>query len=301
MVGSRENGRGSMHAEGMPVPVRHDPSALRWLVGVELARFRDAAGYSLSDVATMTGITKPKLGHLESGRQGQDPDDIATVLAAYDTDRRDIDRLTTLAGQANARSWWAPWAQVVPDWVKTFIGLEGLAVSEFVFEPVLIPGLLQTEEYARALTEASGFVRVDHYERFVSFRLARATRLTDADEPLSLHTVFTEAALRLAVGGPQLRRAQCRHLLELAKLPNVTVQILCPSDGPHAAVTGQFAVLDFELARSIAYAELLDGAVYVQDPDQIRTYTVATDNLRQVALSPEKSTTLINALLRAGD
>jgi len=88
-------------------------------------------------------------------------------------------------------------------------------------------------------------------------------------------------------------------LLTMARRPNVTIQVVRPDDGPHAAVTGQFAVLDFEQARSIAYSELLDGASYVQDQDEVTTYKMAADNVRTVALSPEKSLTLIQTLIDA--
>lgn len=189
-----------------------------------------------------------------------------------------------------------PWAHVVPAWVKTFAGLEGLAEAEFVFEPLLLPGLLQTEEYAEAITQSTGFVRADHAERFVSFRLARARRLTEA-EPLRLHAVIGESALRLRVGSPELHRAQLEHLAKLAEQPNVTIQVLRPEDGPHAAVTGQFIVLEFADVRPIAYAELFDGAVYVQDPDSVRTYTMVAENLRQVALGPAESLALIQSLV----
>jgi hypothetical protein len=106
--------------------------------------------------------------------------------------------------------------------------------------------------------------------------------------------------LRLNVGSPEVRRTQCRHLLALAKLPNVTIQVLRPEDGPHTAGTGQFVVLDFAQAQSIAYTEHLDGAVYVQDQDDVHTYKLAVENLRSVALAPAKSLALIRSLASAG-
>jgi hypothetical protein len=133
----------------------------------------------------------------------------------------------------------------------------------------------------------------------VSFRQTRAKRLND-DEPLSLHAVLGEAALRLNVGTPEVRRAQYRYLLAMAKLPTVTIQVLRPEDGPHTATSGQFFVLDFAQAQSIAYSEHLDGAVYVQDQDDVHTYKMAVENLRSVALAPAKSLALIRSLASAG-
>ncbi|MFK3982019.1 helix-turn-helix domain-containing protein [Micromonospora sp. NPDC050397] len=275
---------------------RTDPSALRWLIGAELSRYRRDVPMSLSELATASGIGKPKLGHMESGRYQQFPDDIGTVLRACGAAEPAIDRLTSLATRSDAKTWWAPWANVMPDWFKTYVGLEGLAEGAFVFESMVIPGLLQTEEYAQALTIGTGFVRPDHAERFVSFRQTRARRLTE-DEPLTLHAVIGEAALRLRVNGDQTRRDQLAHLVTMSELPNVTVQVVRPEDGPHAAgAIGKFVVLEFGKVRPIAYTELLDGAMYVQDPDSVRTYSMVAENLRQVALSPADSRAMIREL-----
>lgn len=278
---------------------RTDPSALRWLIGAELGRYRREAALSLSELAAATGIGKPKLGHMESGRYQQFPDDIAAVLRACGADQAAVDRLTALATRSDARTWWAPWANVMPDWFKTYVGLEGLADGAFVFESMVIPGLLQTEEYAQALTLGTGFVRPDHAERFVAFRQTRSRRLTD-EEPLRLHAVIGEAALRLRVNGDDTRRAQLAHLATLSERPNVTVQVLRPEDGPHAAgAIGKFVLLEFPQVRPIAYTEVIDGAMYVQDPDGVRTYSMVADNLRQVALSPAESRALIRELAGA--
>lgn len=276
---------------------RGDPSPLRWLIGVELARHRNLAKLSLTEASAHTGMGKTKLGHMETGRQQQTPDDIAKLLADYGAEQRDIDRLTSLTGRADEATWWAPWAQVVPDWLKTFVGLEGLAESEFVFEPIIIPGLLQTEEYAAAVTADTPRLRADYRERFVGFRMARTRRLTDPERPLRLHAILTEGALRLAVGDLKLRQAQLRHLVAMTELPTVTIQVVRPEDGLHTALTGQFIVLGFENVRSIGYVELHDGAFYLQDPDQVRTYSMVVENLQRVALGPEQSVALIQSMI----
>jgi len=276
---------------------RGDPAPLRWLIGVELARHRYAAKLSLTEASDHSGISRAKLGHLETGRQQQDPDDIIRLLKTYQVDQGDIDRLISLTSRADEATWWAPWAQVVPDWLKTFVGLEGLAECEFVFEPLIIPGLLQLEQYAAAVTANTPRVRADHSERFVGFRIARTRRLTDPERPLKVHAVLTEGALRLAVGSPELRRAQLQHLLALAALPTVTIQVVRPEDGPHTALTGQFVLLGFESVRSIGYVELHDGALYLQDADQVRTYNMVRKDLQRAALSPERSIALIQSML----
>ena len=275
---------------------RSDPSALRWLVGVELAHFRRQTGLSIAEVTERAGITRAKIGHMETGRYQQFPDDVTKLLRCYNVEQRDIDRLVSLASSTEGKTWWAPWSHLVPDWFKTFVGLEGLAEAEFCFEPMVLPGLVQTEAYAQAITEATGFVRRDQNERFASFRVARARRVTD-DDPLKLHVVIGEAALRLDVGTPEIRQAQYRHLLTLGKRPNVVVQVLRPEDGPHTATSGGFFVLDFAQAQSVAYTERLDGAVYVQDQDDVRTYKMAVENVCSVALSSHQSLALIRSLI----
>ncbi|MGQ0779333.1 MAG: helix-turn-helix domain-containing protein [Pseudonocardiales bacterium] len=279
--------------------VRGDPSPLRWLIGVELAGYRNTTGLSLAAVSKLVGMSKAKVGHMETGRQHQDPDDIARLLAAYGATQRDVDRLTSLTGRADEATWWAPWAHVVPDWLKTFVGLEGLAEREFVFEPIIIPGLLQTADYAREVTADTPRVRADHGERFVGFRMARTRRLHDSERPLHLHAVIAEAALRLRVGTAELRRAQLEHLIAMSELPNVTLQVIRPEDGLHTAVTGQFVVLDFENVHSIGYVELHDGAMYLQEPEQVRTYTMTADNLQRLALGPDQSVALIKSMVQA--
>jgi transcriptional regulator with XRE-family HTH domain len=276
---------------------RRDPSPLRWLIGVELGRYREAAGLKLSEVAERTGMSRAKVGHLETGFQQQDPDDIATLMELYGGVQRELDRLIALSTSADRTTWWAPWAHVLPDWLKTFVGLEGLADAEFIFEPMIIPGLLQTADYATVITAETPRVRPDHGERVVNFRLARANRLTDPNRPLLLHAVIGEAALRLAVGTPGIRRAQLEHLIEMAALPNVTIQVIRPEDGFHTAMSGRYAVLDFENARPIACSELHDGAVYIQDQEQVRSYKLSSENLQRVALGPEKSVALLRSML----
>jgi transcriptional regulator with XRE-family HTH domain len=273
-------------------------SPLRWLIGTELARFRAEARLSLNAAADRSGVSRAKLNHLEMGRQHQGPDDITTLLIAYGASSRDIDRLTSLTARADDATWWAPWAAVIPDWLKTFVGLERLADAEFAFESTVISGLLQTPEYAAALSASSPRLRRDHVDRFVAFRIARAERLTAQDRPLQLHVVMTDAALRLAVGSEEVRRTQYQHLVEMARLPNVTLQVLRPEDGPHSALTGPFAILDFEAARSVCYVEAIDGATYLQEPDQVSTYRWAARDIEQVALGPEQSIAHIEAMAK---
>nr|MDT0658952.1 helix-turn-helix transcriptional regulator [Micromonospora sp. DSM 115978] len=274
--------------------VRTDPSALRWLIGAELSRHRREVPLSLSELATASGIGKPKLGHMESGRYHQAPQDVETVLRACDAAQPAIDRLTAMAAtRPEAKTWLNRWTNIIPDWFQVYLGLEGMADASFIFEPMVIPGLLQTREYALSMTRSTGFFRPDQSDTFAALRHLRSSRLTD-DDPLTLHAIIGEAALRMPVGGPDVRQVQLDHLVRMSGLPNITIQVLRPENGPHqAASVGQFALLDFDDVRPVAYTELLDDAVYVSDLDRIRTYQWVSNNLRQVALSPEDSRAMI--------
>jgi transcriptional regulator with XRE-family HTH domain len=274
-----------------------NPSALRWLVGVELGNYRKRAGLKQADAAKRVGISVGKLSHLETGERQQQPADIAKVLAAYSAPQHDINRLTSLAEVPDESTWWGAWRDVVPDWFGTFVGLERLATKEFVFEPMVIPGLLQSEDYARELSRAGRRVRPDHTERVVEVRMGRAQRLTTAN-PLRLHAMVNEQALRLRVGPPEIMKAQYEHLLALAERPNITLQVVVPERGPHAASTGQFAVLEFEQARSIAYTEVQDGAMYVQHPGEVDTYRETSRSLEEVALPPDDSVRFVADLIK---
>jgi transcriptional regulator with XRE-family HTH domain len=272
-------------------------TSLRWLIGTELARFRELSRLTLAEASARTRISRTKIHNMERGQQQQDPDDIARLLTTYGAPSRDIDRLTSLTGRADEATWWAPWAQVVPDWLRTYVGLEGLAESVTIFEPFVIPGLLQTQGYAAAVTAGSRTNRPDHGERLVEFRMARTRRLTDADRALSLHALIPEAALRLAVGGAEVYREQLEHLLSMMDRPNVTVQVIRIGDGPLGAASG-FAMLDFgSAANPVVYVELNDGAVYLQEQLQVGVYKVLVNDLSQVAMGPDQSREAIAAML----
>ncbi|MGH8793204.1 MAG: helix-turn-helix domain-containing protein [Stackebrandtia sp.] len=272
---------------------RSDPLAQRWLVGVELARLRRRAGMTLLEVSTATDISKPKLGHFESGRYHQNSDDIARIARACGASDAEADRLVALSQQSDGKTWWAPWSHVVASWFKTYLGLEGFAESIFAFEPIVMPGLLQTADYAEAITRASIVVRPDYVARLVELRRARASRL-EGDSPLQVHAVIGEPALRLHAGTPEVRMAQMRHLTDLAEHPNVTIQVLSLENGPYAALSaGKFDLFRFAHADPIAYTEQLDDAKYVHDLDKIGTYNVVVEDLQRLAYTPSASLDLI--------
>jgi hypothetical protein len=252
---------------------------------------------SLTKTSELTGISKPKLAHLEMGRQHQSADDITTVLAAYGVEQRSVTRLIALSERTEDANWWSPWADVLPAWFTVFAGLERIADRVFTYEPTIIPGLLQTPEYATAITEEALLVRADHAHRYVQFRAERAKRLTDPDRAMWLHAVITSGALEMPVGSPEIRERQLMHLAKLADLPTVTIQVLRPENGVPTVHTGGFTVLSFDAASQVGYVELLDDAVYLYDVNRLRTYQLGAGDLQRIALDPERSQAYIRSLI----
>lgn len=281
------------------MPVRADPSALRWLIGVQLTNYRKRAGQTMTAAAQAIGCTAGKIGHLESGRNHQQPAEITELLRFYGADLVDIERLASLAGSADRQTWWAPWTDVVPDWLRTFVGLEGLASQVAHYAPSVFHALLQTEDYSLAVTTGSGRVRPDHDERTVSLRMERQRRLFNDTEPLGLTALIEESVLDRPIGSRATMRAQLEHLLVVSERDNVELRVLPTALGAHDGLIGEFTLLDFAAAQSIVYVEIVNGAVYVQDQQQIAGYTRIVDRLRAAALSPARTAEAIRSRLSA--
>ncbi|WP_092597106.1 helix-turn-helix domain-containing protein [Actinopolyspora xinjiangensis] len=268
---------------------RSDPSALRWLIGNELRLARLDAGRTQSAAAKALGCTHSKINYLEIGRNQQHPEEVTTLLRFYGAGEAQIDRLASLSGRADQGTWWAAFSDVVPDWMKTFVGLEGLASREFMYEPLALPGLVQTPEYAQALLADNLRVSAVDAERVVKLRMERQQRLFDVRSPLSFRTVIEESVLDRLVGGTEVMASQLRHLLELARQDNVTMHVMPLSVPVHDGLDGEFSVLDFEEAKSVGYIEYPNGAIYIQDENQVAAYGKAANRLCSTALTEEES------------
>ncbi len=279
--------------------VRGDPSALRWLIGVQLANHRKRAGKTMAEAARAIGCSPAKVGHLESGRNQQQPSEVTALLRCYGDDIADIERLASLAGSADRQTWWAPWTDVVPDWLRTYVGLEGLASHVANYSPSVIHALLQTEDYSLGVTTGGGRVRPDHDERTVSLRMERQRRLSNDAEPLGLTALIEESVLDRPIGSTATMRGQLEHLLVMAERDNVEVRVLPTALGLHDGLIGEFTLLDFAAAQSIVYVEIVNGAVYIQDQQQVAGYTRIVDRLRAAALSPARTAEAIRSRLSA--
>ncbi|SHG63807.1 Helix-turn-helix domain-containing protein [Streptoalloteichus hindustanus] len=255
-------------------------------------------GKTQADAAQAVGCSKSKINYLESGRNQQQPEEVRRLLAFYSADPAHIERLVTLTERADQQSWWAPFSDIVPKWLKTFVGLEALAQSEFVYEPLLLPGLVQTPDYAAALLINNLRVAPAGADRVVKLRMARQARLS-GNEPLQYHAVIEEPVLNRLVGGPNVMRAQLRHLLKLMEQDNIVLQVMPSCVAVHDGLDGEFTLLTFAEALSIGYVEFPAGAVYVQDQDQVALHSKAADRLSSVALSPTDTAEMIRTYLDA--
>ncbi|MFF0530934.1 helix-turn-helix domain-containing protein [Nocardia amikacinitolerans] len=273
---------------------RSDPNALRFLIGRELRDARERARMSQRQASEHLGCTQTKINYLESGRNQQQPDEVTHLLKLYGADDVHITRLAALASQADQTIWWAPFGDAFPNWFRTFVGLEGLATSVFTYEQTLLPGQLQTPEYAMALLQGNLRVPPIDAPQVVEARMARQ-RLTAANNPLRYRAVPEEVVLDRLVGGSTVMRPQLERLLELQELDNVELHIMPLSVTVHDGLDGDFMLLNFDNAQSIGYVEYPAGALYMQEQDQVQLYKMAADRLCEAALSESDSAEVIRA------
>jgi DNA-binding XRE family transcriptional regulator len=276
---------------------RIEPSALRWLVGAELKGYRTRAGATKSEAAQVLRVSVGMIGYFETGKYKPSPEQIALLLDLYGGPAYDVDRLAWLAGRAERKSWLARWDDVIPDWLRTYVGLEGLASHLVVYCPMVLNALVQTREYSAGVTAPSARVREDQQERMVALRMDRQKRILDSS--LNLTLLVEESVLDRLIGGPEVMRAQFTHLLELGKRDNVEILVVPTSVARHDGLEGKFSLLHFRhedgttQAQSIAYVEIPDDAVYVQDQRQVDNYQRSAAQLRDVALTQAQSARVI--------
>ncbi len=280
------------------MPIRNDPSALSWLIGHELREVRQRARRTQNDAAKELGCTGVKINYMENGRNQQQPAEIEKLLAFYGADAETVRRLTTLAGRTDQGTWWAAHAEALPDWFRTFVGLEGLARGMFAYSQMVVEGQMQTPEYAAALLADNARVSRTEAAQVVRARMARQ-RLVHDSHPLQYHAVLEEAVLHRLVGGTPVMVAQLRHLLDLVERDNVTLQVMPTAMAVHDGLAGSFTLLDFAEARSIGYVEYRDGGVYVQGRTEVEMYDLIAERLSDQALTDADSVALIRARIAA--
>jgi transcriptional regulator with XRE-family HTH domain len=274
------------------------PTVRRRELAARLRALRREAGLSVDEVAKKLLCSPAKISRIETAQRGASPRDVRDLCTLYGvSDAEQKSALMELAQQAKQRAWWQNYEEVMPIYA-TLIGLEVEAVSIRGYESILVPGLLQTPDYARAVIRAiQPGLDVAGVERLAEVRQARQEVLTRASPP-SFWAVLDEAALRRQVGGVSVMREQILRIAERAELPNVTIQIIPFDAGPHAGMGGAFEILEFSQREvlDVIYIEGMTGGLYLDRDTDLSQYRTAFDHLRATAASPAASTTLLARL-----
>jgi transcriptional regulator with XRE-family HTH domain len=267
------------------------------LLGAGLRRLREQAGFTLEDAAGILECDRSKISRIETGQRGIRPKELRELLTEYGVPEGRRNALVAIARQAHQAGWWQSYGHVLDEAYQDFIGLEATAAAIWTYEAQLIPGLLQTEAYARAIAAASLVNESqEEHEQFVQVRLTRQQLLTRDDNPLQFWAILSEGALRQRVGGREVMRAQLAHLIEISQSqPNVNLQVLPFTAGAHAATSGPFVLMKFPDAPdlSVVYLEGQTGGVYLESAEEVARYTVVFDHLRASALSTAATVRLI--------
>jgi transcriptional regulator with XRE-family HTH domain len=273
------------------------PTVRRRLLGAELRRLRADAGLSFDDAARILECDKSKISRIETGHRGVRPKELRELLTAYGVAAERRHALADLAREANKRGWWQSYGEILAEPYRDFISLEASAASILTYESQFVPGLLQTEDYARCIAGTSLVKQArTEQEQFVAVRMARQEVLTRAENPLRLWAIVGETALWQQVGGAEVMRQQLRHLIEInAELPNVTLQVLPFDVGAHPANAGAFVLLRFSEPTDlgVVYIDSLTGGLYLETPKDVERHTVVFQHLRASALPTQASIKLI--------
>jgi transcriptional regulator with XRE-family HTH domain len=281
-------------------PTTGGPTVRRILVGAQLRRLREERGITREDAGYVIRASGSKISRLELGRVSFKERDIADLLKHYGVDdATQVEALLALARDANRPGWWHDYDDVLPTWFQTYVGLEESASLIRTFEVQFIPGLLQTEDYARSVTMSGRpDLRPDEIERRVGLRMKRQNIL-DRPNPPKVWAVIDEAALRRPIGGSKVMRAQLRYLLELMERPHVTVQVMPFRFGGHAAEGGAFSILRFPEPDlpDVVYVEQLVSALYLDKREHIDRYAQAMDRMTVDSQPPDLSTETLRKLL----
>jgi transcriptional regulator with XRE-family HTH domain len=259
-------------------------------LGQELRRLRELKGMTAEEVAERLLVSQSKISRLENGRRSISQRDVRDLCGVYEVeDHRIVDSLMQMAKDSRQQGWWHSFGDIP---YSVYIGLETDAASLRVYDPQVVPGLLQTRAYAETLiTGALPETTPTDIDKRVQVRVRRQERIAAPDNPLRLWTVLDESALRRVVGSRAVMREQLEHLVEQSQLPHVTVQVIPFDMGAHPGLNGQYAILEFPDAAdsSVVYIEGVTSDLYLEKANDVQKYSVMYEHLRAQALNVEQS------------
>jgi transcriptional regulator with XRE-family HTH domain len=276
----------------------------RRLLGAALRRYRESVGYGLDDAARILECDRSKISRIETGQRGIRPKELRELLAEYGVEEKERLALAAIARHNDRRGWWQSYEHVLSDAYQDYIIMESSASEIWTYEAQLIPGLLQTEGYARAVAAADLVYETrEQREQSVQARLARQEVLT-RETPVRLWAILSEGALRQVVGGPAVMREQLNRLIEITDdLASVTIQVLPFAAGAHAATSGPFVILRFPETADlgVVYLEGQTGGVYLENETDVARYTLVMQHLRASALPTAATVQLISEVAKEYD
>jgi transcriptional regulator with XRE-family HTH domain len=275
------------------------PTVLRLILGKRLQILREKAGLSFAQAARALDVTHATVRRMEKAEVGLKIPYVEKLLETYGvTDPEEIETFLALARKGNRPGWWHRYRDVLPDWFSAFVSLEGEASVIRAYEPHYVPGLLQTEDYARAVLRAGRPNAPDEeIERGVALRLERQALFGRPGGPV-LWAVMDETVLRRPIGGRDVMRAQIARLIDACSLPNVRLQVLPFDTGPHPAMYGPFHIFRFQVPElpDIACTESLVGAVYMDDRDDVSVFLEALDRMCAQAAPADSTEAVLRGL-----
>ena len=255
---------------------------------------------SLAAVAQELGWSTSEVSHIESAKIAVTPADMRALLGVLDALSEEVETLVSLASEDRQPGWWRQYAEVLPPWFEGYLSLESEASRLLAYESEVVPGLLQTEQYAAEVLRHSPYTQLpDEAARAAELRRARQVRLVGPD-PIYLDVVINEGALRRVVGGQEVMRGQLTRLMETTELPNVKLRVLPFAAGAHPGVDGSFTVLEFTDPSNprIVYLDRMTNSEYLDGLRDVAAYRHAHQRLRTSALSPIDSREMIKGLLK---
>jgi transcriptional regulator with XRE-family HTH domain len=271
------------------------PTVRRKRLGIELRRLREQADLTCEEVGHRLDCSGTRISRIETGRISIRPGDVRELLEIYGVTGTEADLLVQLAREARQKGWWHTYGPALPPWFGAYVGLEAAAARFRDFQSMVMPGLLQTEDYARAVLRAAPYPgSPDAIDRQVALRMERQ-RILAQPSPPDVWLVLTESVIRIRVGGPAVMQAQLRHLIEVAERPNVTLQVLPFTTAAHVHPISPFTILEFPDTAdpTVVYLEHLTGSLFLEAEDEVSRYTVVFDHLRAEALGTTASLDLI--------
>ena len=271
------------------------PTVLRILLGTQLRRLRESRGITAQAAAKAIRGSESKISRIELGRNAIREIDVLDLLTFYGVGPVEREQLLSVAEQANRPGWWHRYNDILPDWFQSYVGMEEAATSIRVYEPLLVPSLLQIPAYAAAVMAVCD-IPPGEAERHVILRKERQRRFTEGR--VKLWAIVEESALRRPAGSIQILRDQLRYLISLGRRRNLTLQVIPFGLVGHAVPSG-FTLLRFAQADlpDVAYTEHLSGALYVDKRSDVDQYQLAMERLALLAATPNQTPGILTTIL----